>query len=55
LFLAYSFYEARKGTSYVNHSAHMYGAIFGMVFMAIVYPDAVPGFFAQIGDWVSSF
>jgi membrane associated rhomboid family serine protease len=55
LFLGYSFYEARKGTSYVNHSAHMYGAIFGMVFMAVVYPDAVPGFFAQIGDWVSSF
>jgi len=54
LFLGYSFYEARKGTSYVNHSAHMYGAIFGMVFMAVVYPAAVPGFFAQIADWVGS-
>lgn len=53
LFLAYSFYEARKGTSYVNHSAHMFGAIFGMLFMAVVYPAAVPGFFAQISDWVS--
>ncbi|NIJ51179.1 membrane associated rhomboid family serine protease [Dyadobacter arcticus] len=52
LFLGYSFYEARKGTSYVNHSAHMYGAIFGMIFMAIVYPASVPGFFAQIGEWL---
>lgn len=54
LFLGYSFYEAKKGTSYVNHSAHMYGAIFGMVFMAIVYPASVPGFFAQIGDWIGT-
>jgi membrane associated rhomboid family serine protease len=55
LFLGYSYYEARKGTSYVNHSAHMVGAIFGLVFMAVVYPPAVPGFFAQIADWVQSF
>ncbi len=54
LFLGYSYYEARKGTSYVNHSAHMVGAIFGMVFMAVVYPAAVPGFFAQIQEWVAS-
>ncbi|WP_353722914.1 rhomboid family intramembrane serine protease [Dyadobacter sp. 676] len=51
LFLGYSFYEARRGTSYVNHSAHMYGAIFGMVFMAVVYPGAVPQFFEQILSW----
>jgi len=54
LFLGYSYYEARKGTSYVNHSAHMVGAIFGMVFMAVVYPAAVPGFFAQIQEWIAS-
>lgn len=54
LFLGYSYYEARKGLSYVNHSAHMVGAIFGMVFMAVVYPAAVPGFFAQIQEWIAS-
>lgn len=54
LFLGYSYYEARKGTSYVNHSAHMVGAIFGMVFMAVVYPESVPGFFAQIQEWIAS-
>ncbi|MCE6988917.1 rhomboid family intramembrane serine protease [Dyadobacter sp. CY323] len=51
LFLGYSFWEGRRGTSYVNHSAHMYGAIFGMVFMAIVYPASVPQFFEQILSW----
>lgn len=54
LFLGYSLYEAKKGTSYVNHSAHMYGAIFGMVFMAVVYPASVPGFFEQIGEWIGT-
>jgi membrane associated rhomboid family serine protease len=51
LFLGYSFYEGRRGRSYVNHSAHMYGAIFGLVFMAVVYPAAVPSFFEQILRW----
>jgi membrane associated rhomboid family serine protease len=51
LFLGYSFYESRRGSGFVNHDAHMYGAIFGMLFMAAVYPSAVPGFFEQIGSW----
>lgn len=51
LFLAYSIYEGRRGRSYVNHSAHLYGAIFGLVFMAVVYPASVPGFFEQIATW----
>lgn len=51
LFLGYSFYESKRGGGYVNHDAHMYGAIFGMLFMAVVYPAAVPGFFQQIASW----
>ena len=51
LFLGYSFFESRRGGGYVNHDAHMYGAIFGMLFMAVVYPGAVPGFFQQIASW----
>jgi membrane associated rhomboid family serine protease len=51
LFLGYSFYEGRKGRGYVNHSAHMYGAIFGMLFMAFVNPASVPSFFAQVLSW----
>jgi membrane associated rhomboid family serine protease len=51
LFMGYSFYESRRGGGYINHDAHLYGAIFGLLFMAVVYPDAVPGFFQQISTW----
>ncbi len=51
LFIGYSYYESRRGSGFVNHDAHMYGAIFGLLFMAAVYPAAVPGFFEQISGW----
>jgi membrane associated rhomboid family serine protease len=35
LFLIISQYLAKKGTSNVNHSAHIWGAIFGVVFVII--------------------
>jgi membrane associated rhomboid family serine protease len=48
LYLVYSFYEAKRGISYVNHSAHLTGALFGVVFTGLVIPEAVPMFFQQI-------
>jgi membrane associated rhomboid family serine protease len=35
----------------VNHDAHIYGAIFGILFMAVILPETVPNFFAQIASW----
>ncbi len=51
LYIGYSFYESRRGAGYINHDAHLYGAIFGMLFMAVVYPPVIPEFFAQIAGW----
>ncbi|GAA4439308.1 rhomboid family intramembrane serine protease [Ravibacter arvi] len=51
LFLGYSIWQSKKGGGYVNHDAHMFGALFGMVFMALVYPEAVPNFFKQLAGW----
>lgn len=51
LYLAYSYYEARRGVGAVNHDAHFYGAIFGILFMIVVYPPVLPRFFEQIAGW----
>lgn len=51
LYLAYSYYESRRGLSSINHDAHFYGALFGVVFMILVYPPVLPQFFEQIASW----
>ena len=51
LFLGYSFWASRRGVGYVNHDAHLYGALFGILFMVLVYPSVLPQFFAQIASW----
>lgn len=51
LYLAYSYYEARRGMGAVNHDAHFYGALFGVLFMILVYPPVLPQFFEQVSGW----
>lgn len=51
LYLAYSYYESRRGAGNINHDAHFYGALFGVLFMIVVYPPILPGFFEQISGW----
>lgn len=51
LYLAYSYYESRRGASNINHDAHFYGALFGILFMIIVYPQVLPDFIEQVSSW----
>ena len=51
LYLAYSYYESRRASTNVNHDAHFYGALFGILFMIVVYPAVLPQFFEQISGW----
>ncbi|MFN8346421.1 MAG: rhomboid family intramembrane serine protease [Spirosomataceae bacterium] len=51
IYMAYSFYEGRKMGGRINHDAHLYGALFGVVFMALLLPETIPNFFAQISSW----
>ena len=51
LYLAYSYYESRRGAGNINHDAHLYGALFGILFMIVVYPPVLPSFIEQIAGW----
>jgi membrane associated rhomboid family serine protease len=51
IYMAYSFYESRKMGGNVNHDAHLYGALFGILFMAVLLPASIPNFIEQIASW----
>lgn len=38
LYLAYSAYAARKGMGNINHDAHFWGAVYGLLFMLVIDP-----------------
>ncbi|RFS19147.1 rhomboid family intramembrane serine protease [Chitinophaga silvatica] len=48
LFLVISAYLSRKGGGNINHDAHLWGAVFGIVFPLIFHPDLASDFIYQI-------
>jgi membrane associated rhomboid family serine protease len=48
LFLVYSAYMSRKGGDHVNHDAHFYGALFGVLFTIAVRPDVIDIFWNEL-------
>jgi len=48
LFLFYSAYMSRKGGDHVNHDAHFYGALFGVLFTIAVRPDVLEIFMNEL-------
>lgn len=42
LYLAYSYYMDKQSRDNVNHSAHLYGAVYGLLFVGVLYPAIVP-------------
>jgi len=51
LYLIYSYFYGRKSMDNINHDAHMYGALFGLVFCVVMYPSSIKSFFEQIMEW----
>jgi len=51
IYLIYSYMSAKKSRDGINHDAHLYGAIFGIVFCIVIYPDSVRIFIEQMMDW----
>lgn len=48
LFVGYSVYMDRRGGDGINHSAHLWGAVYGLVFMIIAEPRVLPYFLNQL-------
>ena len=41
LFIGFSMYMSKRGGDNVNHDAHMWGALFGIIFTAVIHPDVI--------------
>lgn len=48
LYLIYCVYSSRRGVGNINHDAHFYGAVCGIIITVSLYPVVVPGFFHTI-------
>ncbi|QNA46447.1 rhomboid family intramembrane serine protease [Lacibacter sediminis] len=48
LYVGYSIYMDRKGGDNVNHSAHLWGAAWGVVFTLLMEPDIINRFIDQL-------
>lgn len=51
LYLVYSFYSSKKSKDGINHDAHLYGALFGVAYCLVFYPDSLRIFIEQMGEW----
>lgn len=48
LYLLYSYYMGRNGRDNIGHDAHFFGAIWGIIFIILVWHDAIPNFISQV-------
>jgi len=51
LYLIYSWYQGKRMSDNINHDAHLFGAIFGLVFTVLLRPGVIVSFVQQIKDW----
>lgn len=51
LYVIFSWYQGRKSNDNINHDAHLYGALFGLIFCIVMYPRSISYFFDQISNW----
>ncbi|RAK63253.1 rhomboid family intramembrane serine protease [Hymenobacter edaphi] len=50
LYLGYSYYQGRRSGDNINHDAHFYGALYGVLLTMVLYPTVVLGFWQQISN-----
>ena len=55
LYLVYCNYMSKRAQDNINHDAHFFGALSGVLITIILFPHSVHDFFGQITVWVQSF
>ena len=50
IYIAYSIYMDRQGSDNVNHSAHLWGAAYGVLFLAAMEPRVIGSFLAALSQ-----
>lgn len=51
LYLVYSYYQSKNPDTHINHDAHLWGALYGIVFTIILYPSVIPRFIQQLSGF----
>jgi membrane associated rhomboid family serine protease len=54
LYLTYSYYQGRRRGDNINHDAHFYGALFGILVALALVPQAGLAFIAQVRLYLSN-
>jgi len=53
LYLAYSYYMGRRRGDNINHDAHFYGALYGVLLIIALVPGVLPNFVQQVSDYIT--
>jgi membrane associated rhomboid family serine protease len=48
IYLGYSYYMSKNGHDNIGHDAHFFGALWGILFMIVLWKDAISNFMSQI-------
>jgi len=51
LYILYSYYQGKRLGDNINHDAHLFGALYGVLFTAILFPQSIPLFLKQISQF----
>ena len=51
LYMIYSYYQGKQMGDNINHDAHLYGAVYGLIIALILVPNVGPHFIEQIKNW----
>lgn len=51
VYIIYSYYSSKRSRDRINHDAHLFGALFGLVYCIVLYPNVINVFIEQMKGW----